>query len=134
MTEEQEFQNYHLPKPCKFCSQPAGYAPIDAQSETNRLCVYFCHTCNAEYVYFRDNKIISESLYTGINNRVYRYTIAYGDIGQIWYVEKPGIPGAVVNKGMKLLKSFNPGKNCDTTPILTPQNVNEKLRTWLVFL
>jgi hypothetical protein len=95
--------------------------------------VYFCHRCQAEYVYFRrSSSLANTSLYTTIGGRMYRWSIARS-IGQVWYIKTPGEPGVRRNEGMELVKSFCPEAG-ESIPQLTPANINEKLRTWLVFL
>lgn len=130
---DKEFQQHHTPKPCSFCGQAAGYAPVPAM-ERHGASVYFCHPCQAEYVYFDNTNYLSNtSLYTKINDKTYRWSVQSAGPAQIWHIAKPGAPGLFKNEGVSLVKSFNTN-NGDVIPQLTPQNVNEKLRVWLVFL
>jgi hypothetical protein len=110
----------------------AGYAPLD-EMESHGVGVFFCHPCKAEYLYFQSGDLASSSLYTEINGRMYRWTMAYGGCGMLWFVKEPGIPGKKKNEGLEAVKSFDPDKG-DIVPQLTPSNINEKLRTYLVFL
>lgn len=123
--------------PCKFCSKTADYSPIHELDSTvfqQRLLVYFCSDCKAEYlVYKRSNKLYSTSLYTKINDRLYRWSVISEDSAQLWLVKEPGLPGISINKGLSIVKSFFPLEG-DAIPALTPENINEKIRTWLVFL
>lgn len=123
--------------PCKFCPKMADYSPIHELDSTvfqDRLLVYFCSDCRAEYlVYKKSNKVYSTSLYTKINDRVYRWSVLSEDNAQLWLVKEPGTPGISVNKGLSMVKSF-PSKDGEPLPALTPQNINEKIRIWLVFL
>lgn len=134
MSEDQEFQNHHLPKPCQFCGQGAAYSPLN-EMEYHGVGVYFCHSCSAEYLYYQSGGLASSSLYTEINGKMFRWTVVVGRNSMwcsatLWYIEKPGIPGKKKNEGMIPIKEFD----YPNVPHLTPQNVNEKLRTWLVFL
>lgn len=130
MTEA--FEQYHQPKPCTYCGGPAGYAPIP-EMDHHGADVYFCQRCQAEYIYFRKTEFLANtSLYTKIGERTYRWSVARG-VGQIWYIKTPGEPGVRRNEGMELVKAFLPN-NGDVIPTLTPENINERLRTWLVFL
>jgi hypothetical protein len=133
MSEDQDFQKHHLPKPCTFCGQAAGYAPLE-EMEYHGVGVYFCHTCNAEYLYYQSGEMASTSLYTEIHGRMYRWTVSIGRnslwaSATLWYVEKPGIPGKKKNEGLVPVKDFE-----NPLPDVNPQNINEKLKTWLVFL
>ena len=130
MTEA--FQKHHQPKPCTYCGGPAGYAPI-AEMDYHEADVYFCQRCRAEYVYFRRTDFLANtSLYVDIGEKTYRWSETRS-IGQLWYVEKPGEPGKKKNEGMKLVRSFSPDLG-ETIPGITPFNIEEKVRTILVFL
>jgi hypothetical protein len=125
--------------PCQFCPRLADYSPIheldsNAQVFQERLLIYFCSDCRAEYlVYKKSNKLYSTSLYTKINDRVYRWSVLSEGSAQLWLVKEPGTPGISINKGLSMVKSFFPPEGEDV-PTLTPENINEKIRTWLVFL
>ncbi|CAM6006096.1 unnamed protein product [Sphagnum balticum] len=78
----------------------------------------------------------SISLYTKINDKIYRWTVYKGIQGTLWWVKDPGKPGTRVNKDLVAIKSFG-SENIDDPdflPVLTPSNINEKLRTWLTML
>lgn len=119
-------------KICKFCNQEVKDAPVDEMSK-HGIGVFFCHACQAEYLFFRSGHCASVSLYTNINERCYRWTVTSVDTAQLWYVKEPGIPGVKKNEGMAPVKSFNKDKG-DAIPQLTPANVNGKVRMWLPFL
>lgn len=125
---DQEFQRHHQPKPCQFCANGASYAPLD-EMEKHGVKVYFCYECRAEYLYFSDGLAASVSLYTEINQRMYRWTVTSQNVAQLIYIKNPGIPGTRKNENLEFIKSFQ-----KDFPQVTPQNINEKLRTWLVFL
>jgi len=127
MTSDSKFQKYHLSKLCSYCSGMTAYAPLE-EMERHGISIYFCHPCLAEYVYFQSGTLASQSLYTTINHRMYRYSISYGGTTQLRFIGQPGIPGQRPNRDTQLIKTFR------DTPDLTPQNINEKLRTWLIFL
>jgi hypothetical protein len=90
--------------------------------------ITFCHTCLAEYMFYRDGHLSHYSLYTTIGDRMYRWT-QIKMYGYLRYVAEPGVPGVSPNKGMQMIKSFTVD-----VPDITPTNINEKLRTYLVFL
>lgn len=129
----EDFQEYHLPKACKFCSNMAAYSPLhELDSSINkRIAIYFCVDCKAEYLYWRHNdSLYTWSLYTNINDKVYRWSVIQDDdLASLWLVKVPGVPGIQVNKGVSHIKSFDA-----PLPDITPTNINEKIRTWLVFL
>jgi len=106
----------------------AGYHPLEAM-ERHNVSVYFCHPCQAEYLFFRDGSRASVSLYTTIKDKMYRWTVTSVGSAQLWHVKEPGVPGVKVNEGMFTVKSFS-----GNIPQLTPDNINEKVRTWLLFL
>lgn len=127
MSEAKEIPKHQAPKPCQFCGLDANYTPLD-KMERHSVGVHFCYNCNAEFLYYKSGAKASFSLYTKINNKLYRWTVA-GQSGTIWYVDKPGVPGVSVNEGMTAVKTFY-----DDVPDITPQNINDKLKTWLLFL
>ena len=120
------------PKPCKFCKGDAVYAPVE-EMVRHGVGVFFCHKCQAEYLYFWDGPCASTSLYTEINHKTYRWTISSVGTGTLAHILDPGIPGKKKNGKVEMLKYFDP-KMGHKVHQLTPQNVNEKLRTWLLFL
>lgn len=120
---------------CDFCQGDTLYAPLTAKgtggaSNVRTLRVHFCHTCQAEYVYWsNDGDRASLHLYTTINGKVYRWT-TYPNRAAAFlsYVEEPGIPGLRPNQKIATLQKF-----CDH-PLITPQNIEEKIRFMLPFL
>ena len=112
---------------CQFCDKPTVNANLEEMSRYG-VYVQFCHTCLAEYVFYRDETLSHYSLYTTLGEKMYRWTIAHS-VAFIRYVEKPGIPGQVPNKDMRVVHRF-----ANDIPEITPQNINEKLKTYLVFL
>jgi len=134
MSEVEDFQNHHLPMPCKFCPNMAAHSPLhelSAEAFMQRFSIYFCSNCHAEYIYKKRGPLYSWSLYTTINEKVYRWSLlADHSSATLWLVKVPGVPGIRVNKGMKLIKAFDG----DLIPDITPININDKVRTWLVFL
>lgn len=119
-------------KPCQFCNNEPVDSPVEEMSRYG-VSVYYCHTCQAEYLYFRSGTCASVSLYTTISDRCYRWTVTSANTAQLWHIKEPGVPGVKKNEGMVPVKSFDE-KDGDHLPKLTPLNVNEKLRTWLLFL
>jgi hypothetical protein len=118
---------------CKFCQQPASYESLP-QMESFGIKVFFCHPCRAEYLYWSQNNIFLEtpssvSLYVTINDKTYRWS-REGHYGRLWYVGKPGVPGKHINGQMIPILSF---KEADSLN-LTPQNIESKIRSWLIFL
>lgn len=124
---ESQRKKYYAPKPCTFCGAGATYSPLD-ELDKHGVDVYFCHPCRAEYLYFWDGQCASTSLYTEINKKMYRWTISSSS-AVLWYIKNPGTPGTRKNDGIEFIKAFK-----EDVPVITPQNVNEKLRTWLIFL
>lgn len=123
--------------PCKFCSKQAVYSPIQGQQAEalrKRLLVYFCSDCRAEYLLYRQShNLYSTSLYTKVNDRMYRWSVMEPGFALLWLVKQPGTPGITINKGLSVVKSFDPMKG-EMVPSITPENINEKVRIWLVFL
>lgn len=90
----------------------------------------FCYRCSAEYIYFLDEKPFSISLYTTINDKMYRWTTyRHCKDSQLWYVKNPGIPGVRRNSGLEFIKAFNLD-----APKITPDNISNKLPIYLLFL
>lgn len=120
------------PLHCKFCKNDAPYSPI-SEMEHHGVKVFFCHPCQAEYLIFEDRTLASTSLYTQINHKMYRWTVSSVGTGTLSHIIDPGVPGVRKNGKVTQIKYFDPRKG-ETFPLLTPQNVNDKLRTWLLFL
>jgi hypothetical protein len=113
---------------CRFCQQIAPYTPLE-DMELHGIKVYYCFSCQAEYIYWRDGTIANTSLYTSINDKMYRWSVYPNDGMRLWYFRVPGIPGARANKGGKVL--FHIENNYAN---ITPQNVEAKIRNILLFL
>ena len=59
---------------CDFCQTSPAHAPVPTM-EQRGIKVYFCTTCDAEYIYFRDGTRCSVSLYTKLHDKTYRWTL-----------------------------------------------------------
>lgn len=114
---------------CQFCYKCTHYKPLKAMKDLG-VDVYFCFACNAEYLVWQNSNIGSVSLYTTINEKMYRWTVA-GDRHTLWYVENPGVPGFETNKNLKHILSIDENS---TKPVMTPNNIQEKIRTYLLIL
>jgi len=113
---------------CQYCGNPTTYSPI-AQMERYGYKVFFCHTCQVEYVNQSDWSRVA--LYTTVKGKMFRYTMAKNEAyAQLWKIDKPGIPGVRVNEKMKLIVSFNDIQGI----VITPQNIQSKIKSWLPFL
>lgn len=123
-----DFQKHHLPKPCMFCPNMAGYYPLNETSQYG-IAVHFCHTCQAEYLFYQSGDKASVSLYTEINGKTYRWTVLSSNDATLWWIKEPGIPGQKKNEGLVVVRSFEA-----PAPQLTPSNVKEKIQLWLPFL
>jgi hypothetical protein len=116
---------------CQFCQQLAAYTPLE-EMEIHSVRVYWCEPCHAEYLHFSESPVVNScSLYTTINNRMYRWSVTVLDHASLWYIEEPGIPGVKANKGTVRLFSLGRG---EAKPTVTPQNIHDKLATYLLFL
>jgi hypothetical protein len=124
---------------CTFCQQETidKSLPLELSNTTTvfrLLKVNFCEKCVAEYVYWSEGDEIPfvTNLYVTINGKMYRWSLHYHEEkGRLWYVEEPGEPGIRANKKLKLLKTFH---KADETPIITPQNILEKVKLILLFM
>lgn len=112
---------------CRFCKNPAEHKPLP-EAETLNMKIYFCFICGAEYSTYCGKLNIYYSLYTFINDRLYRWSTG-GVTSYLYYISGPGTPGMKANSGVALVTSFN----TDLVQ-MTPQNVNEKIKTILTFL
>ena len=124
-------------KPCKFCQQMATYAPLD-ELEIYGVKVFYCYQCKAEYLYYTSGgtptTYASVSLYTEINNKMYRWTIienGHGKSARLWWIKNPGIPGTRINSDLESVVYFE-----DFVPPsdITPQNIMNKISLWLPFV
>lgn len=125
----EEVQKSHS---CQFCGQPADHAPIREMKDRG-VNVYFCHSCMAEYLVCKNGYVSSVSLYTQINHNMYRWTVTSSGSGTVWHIIDPGEPGVKKNGRVVLIKFFEPSFDY-ALPNINPKNINNKLRTWLVFL
>lgn len=122
-------------KYCKFCNNPVAYTPLKEMEEKFAIKIFYCYTCNAEYLFFSRNEILSQepssvSLYVDIGDKTYRWTVSAHGVGRLWLIGKPGIPGQKINEDMRSVILFN-----ETDKIsITPQNIEAKVRSWLTFL
>lgn len=115
---------------CLYCKFDAVYSPIE-QMERMNINVYWCKNCHVEYLKSVDCEAFSGvSLYTVINQKLYRWTISCGR-ATLWYVKEQGIPGIQANRGCIMLLSISPDQ---LQPIITPENINQKIKAYLLFL
>jgi hypothetical protein len=120
------------PQPCKFCRQLPSYEPLDVM-ERYQTKIFFCHPCQTEYLYNARESINSwfiMSIYTTINNKLYRWTEDKLDFCRLWIINRPGIPGKTANDDLTLLYHLE-GKNSLN---ITPANINDKIKTWITLL
>lgn len=119
-------------KICKFCNQNTEHRPL--KEVASMFDIYFCYSCNAEFLYIdkddEDKEIWGYSIYTYINNELYRWTVSGLGHGHIWFIGTPGVPGEVPNLNTELIKTIKQ----DPLPDVTPTNINFKIKTWLTFL
>lgn len=116
----------HPPVKCRYCNKDAPYTPLEKYEKLG-IKIYFCVSCQAEYV-FQHEHAWSESIYISIGHRMFRWTLI-GRSGQIWHIGKPGVPGHLENQELSFLKEFR-----YNIPNITPNNIHQKLQTWLPFL
>lgn len=121
--------NIITPFICKFCRQEATYAPLSEMSR-HAISIFFCYNCSAEFTFWSDGQPASESIYIEMNRKTYRWTITvHNNYGYIWYIEEPGVPGISTNKKPHLIVRFK-----EDVPQITPANIKEKFKTYLVFV
>lgn len=120
---------------CRFCEKEADYAPLPEMEEYN-IKIFYCKKCQAEYVFYESGKLANYSLYVTINDKLYRWAVTVGGAhARMSYVEYPGIPGFKRNQGLQTLATFGTcGQNGNQIPDITPSNIPQKLRTYLVML
>jgi hypothetical protein len=124
-----------MTRPCQFCLGEATYAPLEAMKYYG-FEIFFCATCQAEYIYHFQNcsevKYSSISLYTEINDKMYRWTTVLDGAKRrcsLWYIKEPGLPGVKPNRKLNCLFA-----SCEEMPPVTPQNIQGKISSWLTFL
>lgn len=127
------FIRQNSPKPCKFCGKAAAYSPLE-EMERHGVHVYFCRDCSAEYLFYWDGTLGSTSLYTEIGKNTYRWSVSHDETTAVlWHIKNPGEPGRRINTDLVSIKSFDTRKG-EVVHALTPENINEKVKTWLLFL
>lgn len=116
---------------CQFCQQQAPYTPLE-EMELHSVRVYWCELCHAEYLHFSESPVVNScSLYTVINGRMYRWTVTEPGKASLWYIREPGEPGVRPNRHTERLLSLSKE---EAQPVVTPQNIHDKLSTYLLFL
>ena len=119
-------------KICSFCHQDMPHCPLKIL-EKRQYQVYFCQTCSAEFLFFK-NTLKSISLYTNYQNKLYRWTTqADKSSAQLRQYKEPGIPGVKPNRGSVLLYSMVKERG-DFIPDLFPHNLQDKIKNWLMFI
>lgn len=94
--------------------------------------VYWCDGCCAEYLYFEDDDQVNCcSLYTTINNKMYRWTTTASGATHLCYIEHPGVPGKTINRDTIILFST---KDRGDLPVVTPHTVKQKIGIYLLFI
>jgi len=112
---------------CKFCHRQSS--PSDLPIFKNRgISIFFCFPCNSEYLvhsgYPHKDYI---NLYHNYNNFLYKFSI-HSSASYLYQINSPGKPGKSFNKDIHLIKSFDSFLN------ISPDNINEKLQSYLVFI
>ena len=115
---------------CDFCQKETVYCPITISKKQRKLTTYFCYDCKAEYVCWSGANVTARHLYTVIDEKCYRWSVTMiSNVGHIWLILEPGIPGKQANKKLELVRVFK-----EDVPIITPDNIKDKLSTYLLFL
>lgn len=114
---------------CKFCAAQTDYSPIK-EMRSRSIDVFFCDPCQTEYVKISSmSEIWNTSIYIKLNDNTYRWSVnKYG--GQLWRIKNPGIPGQRINEDLYMIKSFS----INDIPDITPSNIMEKIKVWLLLL
>lgn len=111
---------------CTYCNHAASPIVLDELDQLN-IKTYYCHNCAAEYLYLNNKSLAAISLFTKINDKVFRYTKSSSGKCQLWLVDKNNIHSRYKNL-CKLILNLN-----DFTEI-TPNTINGKVRYWLLFI
>jgi hypothetical protein len=115
------FHENHI---CKFCAKNLTYVGFISKNDK----YYSCFDCNVQYQYadgFRE----CTKLYTKINDRVYVASIDFSGL-TVYYFDTDQVTVSDMETRVKHhFKSFKP----EVMPDITPENVNRKLKTILVF-
>jgi len=118
-------------KYCQYCQKEViNSLYIDDLAEVN-INIYFCNNCNVEYLYFdKSDTFISKSIYTSINNIVYRWVDPSFGSCQLIKVCSNTIPD---------LKRYNLTNHiiikCNKGEIeISPSNINKKVKNILLLL
>lgn len=126
-------------KICLFCKSKLEYCPSSHYDDSQLLC-YVCKDCPIKYVYFMQGALGMYSMFVNLKDKEYRWDFYHPDssykdstIYQINYlINKNHIPvykyGMCINctSSKSLLIIDNPQN-------ITPQNVAQKLKTYLLF-
>lgn len=115
-------------KICQFCNNKATHQPVP-EMEKHGVKVFFCNPCQAEYVLFTDSSLAYTSIYTEINQKLYRWTIS-SISANLYQIGIPGTPGVSTNQNVKHIKHFNINQISE----INPSNIKNKLKLILTFL
>lgn len=129
---------------CKFCqgTAPLKTNPAIIEKGLGGIAdIYWCETCSLETIHWHQSKRISYSLYIEINGKTFRWS-TYSDqpeYATLWRIGTPGIPGETINEDVKCVAAFGEDSGgflraADIIPKITPQNIKQKLATYLAFL
>jgi hypothetical protein len=120
------FESKLQSKPCKFCHDQAQYHE-QAMMEQLGIYVYGCSACKAEYLYYKNGRLGSYSLYTFFNGKKYRWTVTCSTSeARLFEVLNPDIYD-VQARNFKLIHHFS------QAPDISPINIKEKIPTYLLF-
>jgi hypothetical protein len=130
-----------VPLFCKFCNNAARYVPLkillksrsvgpttmawDSAHDLGKyMQVHFCDICQAEY------SPLMHSLYVVIKDSTYRWSVyAPFQHAVLSFIGKPGIPGEKANEDIDEVMVFD-----EDIPIITPDNIKEKVALMLTFM
>lgn len=115
---------------CIFCNQEVKYSPLK-EMEDYDIKVYFCHKCDAEYLFWKNSKkLISWSLYFKVKNKLYRWTKKsnFNEV-TLWLIKNPGAPSSRKNEDLKSIKTIK-----DHIPEVNPNNIKKIVSAYLLFI
>lgn len=112
---------------CSFCGKVTPEVKCDGLNK-HGLDVYYCNECSTEYLYWSDGKFAGIYLYVNIGERSYRWS-TNSDKTKGYLRRCQPSPHAETPYPVKLLASFDA-----PLPEITPDNIEQKVKTMLVFL
>ncbi len=121
-------------KKCLFCESNLNEHKIIFY-EREGLDILSCKKCMIKYIYFKSGKLAFYSIYKQINGKIYNWS--FNDLSNrstIRYINAAEDELTYEYLEESLFELEHTLISVDNTPKITPDNIEHKLKTYLLFL